>query len=85
MEKILDIENREGDLINIEKQEWRAELGLRAVAVIYDDHSHDKNSKENVFRLKENINYRLFSNPIFRLVTREPMAPCCPLTSLWFP
>jgi hypothetical protein len=28
---------------------------------MYDDHSSDKNSQENIFLLKENVHYRLFS------------------------
>jgi hypothetical protein len=35
METILDIEKREYDLKKIEKLAWQAELGLRAIAVMY--------------------------------------------------
>lgn len=39
----------------------RLELGLRAVSVMYDEYSSDKKSNENIFRLKDNIDYRLGS------------------------
>jgi len=61
MKNTLDIINREEDYKNLDKEAWRTELGIRAISVMYDDHSSDKKSKENVFRLKENITYRLFS------------------------
>ena len=61
MKDTLDIINREDDYIKLDKEAWRTELGIRAITVMYDDHSSDKKSKENVFRLKDNITYRLFS------------------------
>ena len=59
--KILNIENRQADYDEINKQSWRAEHGIRAICVMYDDHSSDKNSKENIFLLKDNLHYRVFS------------------------
>jgi len=57
----IDITNRQGDLNYINNETWRAELGLRAIAFMYDDHSDDKNSYDNILVLKDNIKYRLFS------------------------
>lgn len=59
--KILNIEDRQSDYDVINKQSWRAEHGIRSICVMYDDHSSDKNSKENIFLLKDNVHYRLFS------------------------
>ena len=59
--EVIDVENRLADYEEIEKQSWRAEHGIRSICVMYDDHSSDKNSKENIFLLKENVHYRLFS------------------------
>lgn len=59
--KIHDIENRQTDFEDINKKSWRAEHGIRSVCVMYDDHSSDKNSKENIFILKDNVHYRVFS------------------------
>jgi len=59
--KILNIEDRKTDYDVINKQSWRAEHGIRSICVMYDDHSSDKNSKENIFLLKDNVHYRVFS------------------------
>jgi len=60
MEHILDIENRQQDYDQIFKEAFRTESGLRAIGFIYHDHSTDVKSYENVIRLKENIEYRIF-------------------------
>jgi hypothetical protein len=57
----LDITNREADYDLIIEETWRAEAGFRAIALMYDDHSSDKNSYDNILVLKDNIKYRLFS------------------------
>lgn len=59
--EIVDIPERFEDYQKIYKESFRHELGLRAVCIMYDDHSSDKNSMENIFILKENIQYRLNS------------------------
>lgn len=59
--KIQNIEDRQTDYELINKQSWRAEHGIRSICVMYDDHSSDKNSKENIFLLKDNVHYRVFS------------------------
>ncbi len=59
--KIINIEGRQADFKQIDKQSWRAEHGIRSICVMYDDHSSDKKSKENIFILKDNVHYRLFS------------------------
>ncbi|MEO1653035.1 MAG: hypothetical protein AAFU64_05790, partial [Bacteroidota bacterium] len=61
MKQYLDIENRENDYKDIHSETFRAETGIRAIGLIYHDHSDDQKSYENVFRLKDNIEYRLFS------------------------
>jgi hypothetical protein len=61
MNEFLDIEDRAKDYNEIISYTHRAEIGIRAIGLIYHDHSDDKNSYENVFRLKDNIEYRLFS------------------------
>lgn len=58
---IIDITNRQEDLDFIYKETLRAEVGLRAIAFMYDDHSADRNSYDNILVLKDNIKYRLFS------------------------
>lgn len=60
-DKILNIDDRQADFKEIDKQSWRAEHGIRSICVMYDDHSSDKNSKENIFLLKDNVHYRIFS------------------------
>jgi len=57
----LDVKDRKADYEKICKEIQRLELGLRAVSVMYDDHSSDMFSKTNIFRLKDNIYYRLIS------------------------
>jgi hypothetical protein len=59
--KIINIEDRQADCQDIIKKSWRAEHGIRSICVMYDEHSSDKNSKENIFILKENVHYRVFS------------------------
>lgn len=59
--KIKDVVNRQEDYDLINKQLWRSELGIRSICIMYDEHSKDKNSRENIFILKDNIEYRLFS------------------------
>lgn len=60
-EEYLDITNRQEDHNFIYDQTWRTELGIRAIAIMYHEHSDDQNSYENIFKLKDNIEYRLFS------------------------
>lgn len=59
--KILNIEDRQADFKEINKQSWRAEHGIRSICIMYDDHSSDKKSKENIFVIKDNVHYRIFS------------------------
>lgn len=59
--KIKDVEDRQVDYDLINKQLWRSELGIRSICVMYDEHSKDKDSNKNIFTLKDNIEYRLFS------------------------
>jgi hypothetical protein len=61
MSEYLDIEDRAKDYDEIFSDTFRAEVGIRAIGLIYHDHSDDQNSEENVFRLKDNIEYRLFA------------------------
>jgi hypothetical protein len=61
MTNTLDIEDRKTDFATIQKETFRTELGLRAISFMYDDHSDDKDSYENILKLKDNIQYRLFS------------------------
>ncbi len=58
---IVDIKDREREFHTIESLSQKLEIGIRAIAVMYDDHSTDKRSQENIFILKENVHYRLFS------------------------
>ncbi len=60
-EDILDIADRQASFAEIEKESQRTEHGIRAICIMYDDHSTDKNSKENIFIQKDNVHYRLFS------------------------
>ena len=60
-EQILDIQDRQADSQDINKKSWRAEQGIRTICLMYDEHSSDKHSKENIFILKDNVHYRLFS------------------------
>lgn len=57
----MDIDDRNEDLQFIRKETFRAELGIRSIGIMYHDHSNDVKSYENVFRLKDNIEYRLMS------------------------
>lgn len=59
--KYLDVSKREEDYKEILSEAFRTEIGVRAIGLIYHDHSDDQNSYKNVFRLKDNIEYRLFS------------------------
>jgi hypothetical protein len=59
--KLTNIDDRQKDYKLITDEVWRAELGIRSIWVMYDDHSDDKKSKDNIFLLKDNIQYRLFS------------------------
>lgn len=61
MNEYLDITERKEDYQKIYSETFRAEKGIRAIGLIYHDHSDDKESFDNVFRLKSNIEYRLFS------------------------
>lgn len=61
MNEYLDIEDRENDYKVIQAETFRAETGIRAIGLMYHDHSDDQKSYDNVFRLKDNIEYRLFS------------------------
>ena len=63
MAKILDIEKlkRNEDYQLIHKEIERTELGLRAVCIMYDEHSNDVNSNKNIFNQKNNIYYKLAS------------------------
>lgn len=58
---IIDVSDRKEDYKQIKSLVWNAETGVRAIWLLYDDHSTDKNSKEKVLTLKENIHYRLFA------------------------
>jgi len=61
MEEYHDVENRKKDYDEIQRESFRAELGIRTIGLVYHDHSLDEKSFENVFILKDNIEYRLFS------------------------
>ena len=61
MNEYLDIEERDKDYNEIYSETFRAEKGIRAIGLIYHDHSDDQESFENVIRLKSNIEYRLFA------------------------
>lgn len=61
MDAILDVEDRQKTLDVLHEQIEAAESGLRAVCIMYDEHSSDKQSYENIFRLRDNIYYRLCS------------------------
>jgi hypothetical protein len=61
MKELLDITDRNADYDDIYNKTFRTEKGLRAISLMYDDHSDDKNSYNNILKLKDNIHYRLFS------------------------
>ncbi|MBS1520609.1 MAG: hypothetical protein JST50_06405 [Bacteroidetes bacterium] len=68
----LDILGREKDYEQIRQTISWLEHGLRAISSMYDDHSSDKNSKENIFILKDNIYYRLWSaQHLYEMLLRE--------------
>jgi hypothetical protein len=69
---IIDIDNRQVDYEFILKETFRMELGIRAIAIMYDDHSNDKKSYENILILKDNIKYRLFSASYQYLIISVP-------------
>lgn len=63
MTNILDIEKnkRNDDYKLIHESIERAEQGIRAISIMYDEHSSDENSQENIFWQKNNIYYKLLS------------------------
>jgi len=62
MEKeIVNIDQRSAGYEKIRELVWNAEAGIRAIWIMYDEHSTDKNSKKNVQILKDNIHYRLLA------------------------
>ena len=72
MGQTIDVENRNEDFRAIHDLIERLEFGIRAVCVMYDEHSNDKQSHDNIFRHKENIYYRLSSARIsYRALLRE--------------
>ncbi len=60
-ESILDILDRKNDFNSINIKVELIEEGLRTICGMYDEHSDDKQSFKNIFRLKDNIYYRLSS------------------------
>ena len=61
MSTIIDISDIKEDLKQINHMATRAEVGIRAISVMYEDHSPDKNSYEFVFGHKDNVHFKLFS------------------------
>lgn len=63
MTPILDIpkSKRKEDYNLIHDKIERTELGIRAISIMYHEHSSDKNSWDNIFWQKENIYYKLSS------------------------
>lgn len=59
MKTLLDIKDRGADLKQLQNLLTTMEIGIRAITIMYDEHSTDKESKDNIFRLKENFCYRL--------------------------
>lgn len=59
--KIVDITKRNEDYQWIRQETFRTDSGLRAILFMYDDHSDNKKSYDNVLKQIYNINYRLFS------------------------
>lgn len=59
MKTLLDIKDRVADMTRLQNLLNTMQIGIRAVTVMYDEHSSDKDSKDNIFRLKENFCYRL--------------------------
>lgn len=71
-QNIYDITDRDKDYGEIVKLVSWLESGIRAISIMYDEHSSDVNSKENIFRLKDNIHYRLLSAlHMYRLLLEE--------------
>ncbi|MGF7074731.1 hypothetical protein [Mucilaginibacter sp. R-33] len=67
-----DIVDRQKEFDEVIKKIRRLELGIRAISLMYDEHSSDKNSKANIFRLKDNIYYRLSSaGHMYKLLLKE--------------
>ena len=58
-ESTLDIQDRQQSFDLLNKVVKRAEFGIRAVSIMYDEHSDDQFAKDNIYRLKDNIFYRL--------------------------
>ncbi len=56
---LLDITDRNKDFKWVDTEMRKLDKGIRAVSIMYDEHSNDKHSKENIHRLRESINYRL--------------------------
>lgn len=72
MGQTIDIENRNEDFRAIHDLIERLEFGIRSVCVMYDEHSSDKQSHDNIFRHKANIYYRLSSARIsYKALLRE--------------
>jgi hypothetical protein len=63
LSNIIDItkEFRNVELQEIHQEIERTELGLRAICIMYDEHSNDPNSRKNIFNQKSNIYYKLSS------------------------
>ena len=61
MKEIIDIKDREADYKWIYDEAFRTDAGLRAVLLMYDEHSDDKKSHDKILQQVDNINYRLFS------------------------
>ncbi|HEY8660786.1 MAG TPA: hypothetical protein VIL78_17250 [Hanamia sp.] len=69
---LIGIVDRQKDYEQVIKIMQWLELGMRAISIMYDEYSSDKNSKENIFRLKDNIAYRLISaEHMYRLLLIE--------------
>jgi len=59
MEIIINSENQRDKFDIIKKKILRTELGMRAIAVMYNEHYYDLVSSRNIYRLKDNVFYRL--------------------------
>lgn len=69
---ILDVDDRQKSYDICIALLARLELGLRAVSIMYDEYSSDLKSKDNIFTLKENIDYRLASAlQMYKLLLQE--------------
>jgi len=58
-ERTLDIQDRQQSFDLLNKIVKRVEFGIRAVSIMYDEHSDDQFAKDNIYRLKDNIFYRM--------------------------